>query len=340
MPPVDFAIEPVAWVLTADVRRAVTLADGTVIDRDEFLGRLWAEFGDAGLTGITEGEIDAAEAAALGLAEAPRVLDVAAAPAGRDWVGGRDVARVACWFDSEAVARAAARTLAVAAGCEVREIRRVVPAAADDWRRAFTAIEVPGFGTVLPAWEPGVAGTAAGRTRIFIEPGTGFGTGGHETTRLCLAAIAAWADAGGRLDHVLDFGSGSGILAIAAVVRGGGVADAVEIDSAVHDAIRANAARNGVAERLAVAATMPAATAHHDLVVANIVAEVLLRHADALCAAVRRDASGAIAGGVILSGLLADDVPGVAAAYATRLAAPPVETTRGDWHCLRFTAGR
>ncbi|MEI6130430.1 MAG: ATP-binding cassette domain-containing protein, partial [Planctomycetota bacterium] len=81
-------------------------------------------------------------------------------------------------------------------------------------------------------------------TTIFIDPGAGFGTGLHETTQLCLRALAAWISEGGRIERVLDFGSGSGILGIAAAVRGAAVVHSIEIDSLVHDAIRANADRN------------------------------------------------------------------------------------------------
>ena len=129
---------------------------------------------------------------------------------------------------------------------------------------------------------------------------------------------------------------GCEVLAIAAAVRGGGVADAIEIDPSVHQAIRANAARNGVASRLTVAADLPCGSGGYDLVVANIVADVLLQHADALCERARKDTVGTRAGGVILSGLVAADVATVEAAYAGRLGTAPVTTRLGDWHCLRF----
>jgi len=338
MPASDPAGETDFWGLAVDVGPCVTPPDGPTLDRDAFLGWLWARFGNAGLGGISEGEVDAAEAAVRGLVASPRVIDAAAAPLDRDWLSGRDVAQMTCWFESEAAARDAAGVLAAAVGCMVGDVRRAPPAA-DDWRASFVPLDVSGFGTVRPAWDAGAAGTVAGRTTVFIEPGPGFGTGSHETTRLCLAAVAAWADADGRLARVLDVGSGSGILAIAAAVRGGGRADAVEIDPSVHEAIRANAARNGVAARLTVATEIPPMGGPYDLVVANIVAEVLLQLADGVCGAVRRDEAGAIAGCVILSGLLADDVPRVAAAYAARLGAVPLETRLGDWYCLRFAAG-
>jgi len=335
----DPATEPAAWVVSLEVGRLVELGGRVAIGRDDFLGRLWARFEDAGLIGISEGEIDCIEAASLGLVASPRVVDAAAAPPGRDWVGERDVTRVECWFDSESAARTAATAIASAGECVVTTVREAEPPSTD-WRAGFAPLDVPGFGTIRPAWDEGRAGERDGRTTIFIDPGIGFGTGHHETTRLCLAALAAWADAGGLMKRVLDFGSGSGILAIAAAVRGAGTVDAVEIDSAVHHAILANAVRNGVDRSLTVTTHVPDAAGYHELVIANIVAEVLEQHADSLCAAVRRDAAGKLSGCVILSGLRFDDVRRVAAVYEDRLGTTPVETRLGDWHCLQFTNPR
>ncbi|MFM7411739.1 MAG: hypothetical protein ACKO6E_00770, partial [Planctomycetota bacterium] len=111
MPAADRAGDSEWWCLTVDVLQSVTLPDGTTLDRDEFLGWIWARLGDAGLGGIAEGEVDAAEAAALGLVPSPRVIDAAAVPHDRDWLLGRDVARLTCWFQSEAAAREAAAVL-------------------------------------------------------------------------------------------------------------------------------------------------------------------------------------------------------------------------------------
>jgi ribosomal protein L11 methyltransferase len=183
---------------------------------------------------------------------------------------------------------------------------------------------------VRPAWEEGIAGVGPDGVAIFIEPGVGFGTGLHETTQLCLAAFAAWRRGGGLLDRVLDFGSGSGILGIAAAVCGARHVEAIEIDGHVHEAILANAARNGVGQRVSVTAALPVEGEACDLVFANIVAPVLLDHAAALCGRVGRG------GGLVLSGLRADDVPAVAERYAEILGAAPETTARGDWRCLVF----
>jgi ribosomal protein L11 methyltransferase len=324
------------WLADLDVDPRVELPGGEELDRDAFLGWLWEVAGDTGLLAIAEGSVDVAEAAALGLVASPLVLDAAAAPVDRDWVGSRASARVTCGFDSEASLRTALGRLAGVRGCRTVAVRTEPVADASAWRAAFSPVAVAGFGTVLPAWEPGMPDGNPAAATIFIDPGVGFGTGSHETTQLCLAALAVRRRAGGRLDRVLDFGSGSGILGIAAAVLGARRVDAVEIDAACHAAIHANAARNGVADRLHVAAGLPAEEAGFDLVLANIVAPVLIEQAPALCRRLRRDAGGAIGGGLILGGLRAADVAAVAVRYEALLGNEPAVTTGGDWHCLHF----
>jgi ribosomal protein L11 methyltransferase len=328
------------WVVDLVVERSLDPADGDRVGRAAWCEWMWARWGDGGLLGIDEGGIDVAEAAALGLTAALRVVDAAAAPADRDWVAARDSGSISCWFGDEQAARAAADELTQLSGCRVIGIRR------DDcdievWRSGFAPIDVPGFGVILPAWEEGEAGTSPAGTTLFIEPGAGFGTGLHETTQLCLAALDAWRREAGGLGRVLDFGSGSGILGIAAAVLGAPGVDAVEIDPLVHDAIRSNAHRNGVAARMTVSAALPAgADAAYAVIVANIVADVLLAEAEAVCARLcHRAAQGATAGPtscLVLSGLLDTDVAAVTACYRGHLGLEPIHTSRGDWHCLRF----
>jgi ribosomal protein L11 methyltransferase len=328
--------ERLCWMADLDVDPYVELPGGDELDREAFLGWLWEVAGDTGLLAISEGSVDVAEAAALGLVESPLVVDAAAAPVDRDWVGRRASARVSCGFDSEASLRTALGRLAGVRGCRTVAVRTEPVADPSAWRAAFGPVVVAGFGTVLPAWEPGEPDGSPADATIFIDPGVGFGTGWHETTQLCLAALAAHRRAGGRLDRVLDFGSGSGILGIAAAVLGARRAHAVEIDATCHAAIHANAARNGVADRLLVAAALPAQETGFDLVLANIVAPVLVEQASALCRLLRRDAMGAIKGGLILGGLRAADVAAVAARYEALLGSGPAVTTGGDWHCLHF----
>jgi len=324
----------VTWLVDLDVDATVELPAGEAVARGTFLEWLWATAD--GLVGVDEGAVDVGEAATLGLVASPLVIDVAAAPADRDWVGSLATARIACAFESEAAARAATPLLTGLRGCRMVALRTAAAADETAWRDAFGPIEVAGFGTVRPAWEPGTAGADSAGTTIFIEPGVGFGTGLHETTRLCLAALAAWRHDGRPCGRVLDFGSGSGILGIAAAVLGARAVDAIEIDAAVHEAIRANAARNGIADRVRVAADLPAAGPGYDLVLANIVAPVLIEHAAVLGAAVRRRPDGGLAGGLVLSGLRDHEVAPVIDRYRVVLDVAPLHATLGEWHCLRF----
>lgn len=327
------------WIVDLAVKADVMVGDGRPAGRDAFVEWLWETLGEDGLAGVFEGAVDVETAAAAGLVDSPLVLDAAEAPPERDWIAGMECGEVVCWFTDEAAARRAADGLARVAGCDVRGVRsEMTPRSVEAWRDGFGVVAVPGFGSVVPAWEPGHAVADASGAAIYIEPGAGFGTGLHETTQLCLAAISAWRGAGERMDRVLDFGSGSGVLAIAAAVLGAGHVDAVEIDGRVHDAIAANAARNQVAGRVGVMSHVPSSGSGYDLIVANIVAEVLLRHADDMCARLQRDAGGAVVGAVVLSGLLAADVGPVAAAFTKRLGVAPQIAVRGGWHCLRFSA--
>ncbi len=319
------------WIVAATLDAAVTLPGGNAVGRDDFHVWLWEQA--AGLLGIDEGTVTVADAAAQALVPTDLVIDAAAAPPDRDWVAGLAVAEVEWWFQDEPAARDAVRLVADVAGCRVRGIRADVPVDHEAAARAsFQPIHVPGFGVVRPAWEPGSAGVAEdGAAEIFIEPGVGFGTGLHETTQMCLAALADRRRRHGRLGRALDFGSGSGILGIAAAVLGAERVDAVEIDTTVHGALRANARRNGVESRCHLTSQFPAARETYDVVVANIVAAVLLEHAAELSGRVTRHD-----GELVLSGLRADDVSAVADCFAARLGTQPRIQSRGDWRCVSF----
>jgi len=352
------AADPVPWIVevafAGGVRIPAPDATGSdttgtpAADAAELVEWLWMRLGDAGLVGIDEGSVDVGEAAAAGLTAGPVVIDVAAAPADRDWVAARPRSLIGLAFVDERAARAAEPVLAEVGGLDVAPPRPVVATAAVPQE----PLRVPGFGWVLPP--DGAVDTAAGSAaaaeaapldaaaggvagpdaRIVIDAGVGFGTGLHPTTRLCLRAIAGRVAAGGRIDRVLDVGAGSGILAIAAAVLGGSAVDAIEIDGAVHAAIRRNAALNGVSPRLRVAATLGELgppCGGYDLVVANIVAPVLAELADAL-------AGHVVPGGLlVLSGLLEGETPAIADRYARLLPGRPTVTAEGDWRCLSFT---
>lgn len=156
---------------------------------------------------------------------------------------------------------------------------------------------------------------------IVVAPGRAFGDGHHETTHLCVQAVGALSPRDRRWTF-LDWGSGSGILAIAAV-KLGATARGIDIDG---DANRA-AARN--AELSGVAATFGSepVPGTFDLVVANILRDVLLALAERIVANV--------GGTLVLSGLVGTDVPAITARYAPLLGERRPEVyERGSWRAL------
>lgn len=156
---------------------------------------------------------------------------------------------------------------------------------------------------------------------IKLDPGLAFGTGTHETTALCLEWLDQ-ADLSGT--HVLDYGCGSGILAIAALLLGAQHADACDLDPQALDATRANADNNGVSERLHLSLPEGLADGTADVLLANILATPLLELAPSLADRVRTG------GHLVLSGILADQAAEVADTYARWFdMARPVQ--KGDW---------
>ena len=165
-----------------------------------------------------------------------------------------------------------------------------------------------------------------GGGRLVIDPGPGFGDGRHETTQLCLQALAALAPPGPW--RMLDFGSGSGILSIGAA-RLGAVVDAVEIDALAGAHGEHNARSNAVSDRIRHARKLEETRGVFEFIVANILRSVLLEFADALVTRLARDAT------LVLSGLVSTDVPQVSVRYASLLRDERPEVyERGDWRAL------
>ena len=156
---------------------------------------------------------------------------------------------------------------------------------------------------------------------VRLDPGLAFGTGTHATTALCLE----WLDAIDlRGKHVIDYGCGSGILAIAAALLGAARVDAIDNDLQALEASRDNGERNGVAARITLALPASGALEPADVLVANILAGPLHALAPLFAAAVR-------AGGLIaLSGILQGQADELVARYGEWFDGLVV-TTREDW---------
>lgn len=200
------------------------------------------------------------------------------------------------------------------------------PVAEQDWVRAtqaqFDPICISARIWIIPSWhEP----RDQAAINIRLDPGLAFGTGSHPTTRLCLHWLESRVQGGER---VLDYGCGSGILAIAAAKLGAGEVVGVDIDPQAVQSARDNAAVNQVtAEFLDAECQVPAAA---DLVVANILANPLRALAPLITAATR------VGGQVALAGLLEAQVEEVTAAYRPAFELQPFARDEG-WVCLAGT---
>jgi len=189
-----------------------------------------------------------------------------------------------------------------------------------DWVRLtqsqFDPVEITPTFWIVPTWhEPPAAATRL----IRLDPGMAFGTGTHPTTRMCLGWIAAHeADIRGR--RVLDYGCGSGILAIGAALHGGVPIDAVDIDPAAIATTAQNAADNGVTLR---SGAPDMASGEYPLVLANILATPLKMLAPLLCGHV------APGGHLVLAGILDRQADELKAAYAPWIALEVSDTVDG-----------
>jgi len=175
----------------------------------------------------------------------------------------------------------------------------------EDWVRRsqsqFAPLQVGARLWVGPSWHKPPPGIAA----VTLDPGLAFGTGSHPTTRLVLRFLERTIAGGER---VLDYGCGSGILAIAAAKLGAGRIGATDIDPGALETAAANAMANGVA--IDLRAPQDLGPGSYDIVVANILAQPLIVLAPLLAA---RTAPG---GRIALSGILQSQAAEVAAAYA------------------------
>lgn len=212
--------------------------------------------------------------------------------------------RIIALYASEALARETAALLHAQdffAGCQVLDVLSVPE---QDWVRLtqsqFAPVEVTPEFWIVPTWhEP----PAQARQVIRLDPGLAFGTGTHPTTRMCLRWVATHAVNG----RVLDYGCGSGILAIGAAKYGAQEVVAVDIDEAAVQSTELNAAANEVQ----LSAGLPEkAQGTFDVVLANILATPLKVLAPLLCAHVRKG------GNLVLAGILARQEDELKEAYA------------------------
>ena len=215
--------------------------------------------------------------------------------------------RVLALFHEQAQAQSALQLLQVQdffVGCELLGIEHVPE---QDWVRLtqsqFAPVEITPDFWIVPTWhEP----PAQARVVIRLDPGLAFGTGTHPTTRMCLRWIARHEDQA-ALSRVLDYGCGSGILAVGAAKFGAKDIDAVDIDTAAVDATDLNAQANQVTLRAGLPELV---SGTYQTVLANILATPLRVLAPLLWS---RVAEG---GHLVLAGILARQADELKAAYA------------------------
>jgi ribosomal protein L11 methyltransferase len=219
-------------------------------------------------------------------------------------------------FATQTIAASAVSTLSVQDFFEKCKNLGTTEVADQDWVRLtqsqFAPVEITPEFWIVPTWHQA---PAAARKIITLDPGLAFGTGTHPTTRMCLRWTAQHGVQGQR---VLDYGCGSGILAIGAALYGATDIDAVDIDEAAVQSTRDNA----LANQVTLKAGLPdAAQGHYHTVLANILATPLKVLAPLLCNYVQKAnpaGPGVLSptGNLVLAGILERQADELKAAYA------------------------
>lgn len=210
---------------------------------------------------------------------------------------------------------------------------------ADRWRDFHHPVAVGGGRLVVrPSWrggpasgpaDPGAAAEEGGGVDVVIDPGRAFGTGAHPTTRMCLELLLSLAEAGAATGPLADWGSGSGVLAIAGAKLGWAPVIACDHEPTALEAAGANATANGVdldlrKVNLRFEAPVPAPTA-----TANLMAPLLREVAGRLEHVPDR---------LVCSGLLAREADGIASAFAPHGLVERERRSEGGWSALLLAA--
>lgn len=222
--------------------------------------------------------------------------------------GGWERSVVKALFATEAEATEAATLVLAQDWATDVHVQTIQAVAEQDWVRLtqsqFAPVEITPEFWIVPSWHE----APAQATKVMrLDPGLAFGTGTHPTTRMCLRWIARQAKQSPTWDRVLDYGCGSGILAIGAALHGAKQIDAVDIDPAAITASLANAEANQVTLH---AALPDAAKGEYPLVLANILASPLKLLAPLLCSHLAPGAH------LVLAGILERQADELKAAYA------------------------
>lgn len=199
-----------------------------------------------------------------------------------------------------------------------------VEACLDNWKKYFYPIEIGEKLLVRPVWREDY--DPKGRTVLHLGPGIAFGTGTHETTRLCLEALEKYVSDGAA---VLDVGCGSGILAVASLLLGAKSAIGIDIDELAVKSSIENAERNGVSDRYTAIHGNLAdeVTGTYDIITANIVADAIIMLSGDIEKHMHKDTV------YIMSGIIDSRLEDVLSALPKTLKIIETRTDKG-WYCL------
>ena len=221
--------------------------------------------------------------------------------------------------------------LEVGAGqLEVKRLRR--EDWVDSWKRHFKPIDIQGKLLLKPSWRNEKA--KSGQKVVILDPGLSFGTGQHATTKFCLRQLVALRETG-QPQSLLDVGTGSGILSIAAAKLGYRPVQAFDYDSEAVRVARRNATKNRVEERVQLkivdVTQLPLkARVKHDVVCANLFYDLLIANAERLIARVKPD------GALVLAGIVDTQFAEVQAAFEARGMRLHRTQRQGEWRSGRF----
>ncbi len=201
---------------------------------------------------------------------------------------------------------------------------------AEKWKEHFRARKIGRRLVIKPSWEE--FARADGDVVLTVDPGQAFGTGTHETTRMCLRFIEDAFESGPSSPRsALDIGTGTGILGIAAALLGAERVLGVDTDPVAVEVAGKNAVLNGVGAAFRAESTILSSIGEEfDLVLGNLIAEILVDLSDAIVA---RCAPG---GRIVLSGILREKSGWVVEEYGKHGVSLVEEATDGEWSALLF----
>jgi ribosomal protein L11 methyltransferase len=203
---------------------------------------------------------------------------------------------------------------------------------AESWKRHFKPLAIGSSLMIQPSWSRRRA--AQGKVTVVIDPGLSFGTGQHPTTGFCLRQLAAWRRPG-EAQSVLDMGTGSGILAIAAAKLGYAPVEAIDFDGEAVRIARTNAGKNRVADRIRFRRQEVTRLARHSkakytVVCANLVTDLLLAERGRILARLEE------AGVLVLAGILKAEFARVRRAYESAGLCLAASRTEREWQSGAF----